>query len=518
MTTTHGGKEYELKLWVDHSDLRRISRAPWFRRMEPSVPRRRQLQAVYFDTPDLALFKNRAAFRIRKESGRYVQCLKRRLVDAAGAVARQEYEHVVRGIVPDLDAFDNADLEGIISRDDGSCLAPVFETRIKRTIRYLTCPDGTKIEFDTDVGDILAGNKSVEVCEIELELREGDPSQLFRVAELVLDTVPARLGVGTKASRGYELLRGSVNQWRRATKLSLSRDDSVEDAFVRALLNAIDHLRSNEQCVMFRTHAEGVHQMRIAVRRMRSALSICKAVVPSQQYAFLHGELKWLLDELGPARDMDVFQSELLNPVADAIPDERMLTVLRQRADKRCDDCYRVAQEAVASKRYTKLILRLSEWLLAREWRQGASAEQEAILARPVREFADSVLDTRLKRVRKRGKRPKSLDDTQLHDLRIEVKKLRYTAEFFRTLYPKTKRYLAMLRQLQDEIGQLNDICVARELLNVMTGDDESGADPDLRFAFGLVLGWHTRRVAQSDGACADKVKRLRAAAPFWRI
>ena len=512
-------KEYELKLWVDKQDLRRVTGAPWFKRMATGPVRRRQLHAVYYDTPELALFHKRAAFRVRKEGRHFIQCLKTTLQDGDGALARGEFEGVVPDGVPDPSTLDLCQLGGAVSMEDLATIEPVFESRIRRSIRCLICPDGTKVEVDIDVGEITAGKTSSPVCELEIELREGDPGQLFRVAELVLDTVPARLGVGTKASRGYELLTDSVDQWTRAPTLSLSSADTGEDAFIRVILNALGHLRANENCVLTRAHAEGVHQMRVAVRRMRSALSIYRKLLPTAQFNLFSGELRWLLNELGPTRDMDVFLEEILEPVAAAIADDPFLDSLRLHAEERREMCYRTSQEAVQSKRYAKLVLRLSAWLHGREWRSPGMEEQAPALFGPVTGFAGRVLSRRLKRIRTRAKRPKRLSVEQLHELRIETKKLRYAAEFFRSLYPKkaTTAYLDAVRVLQDGLGTLNDVSVARQLLRNFVGDSRSRAAMKLHFASGLIIGWHTHRVGQQNSSYADNIKQLLATAPFWK-
>ncbi len=281
--------------------------------------------------------------------------------------------------------------------------------------------------------------------------------------------------------------------WHKSDPLVLSPENSAEDGVGEAVRNGITHLTKNEACVLARSHEEGVHQMRVAVRRLRSRISLYNGLLPGSQTNRLTGELKWLIGALGPARDWDVFVSETMAPAMAVMPEDPDLALLRQRAMQRRDRGYRTAQAAIRSRRYARLKARLEAWAAKRAWRQaGDGVAPDSRLDAPIREFAARVLEARHRKVIRRGARLRQMDAEERHRLRIQIKKLRYAVEFLESLYSDNavQPYLAALKLLQDSLGAMNDLSVARTLTADLIGGTR-GADKRLRLAYaaGLVAG-----------------------------
>jgi CHAD domain-containing protein len=281
--------------------------------------------------------------------------------------------------------------------------------------------------------------------------------------------------------------------WRKSDPLVLPADSLAEDAIVEAVSNGLAHLTNNEACVLARSHPEGVHQMRVAVRRLRSRLTLYNGLLPENQTQKLTGELKWLIDALGPARDWDVFVSETMAPALALMPDERDLALLHQRALQRQDRGYRIAQAAIRSRRYARLKSRLNTWTAKRAWRQAINAPAgNGALDVPARVFAARVLEARHGKVLQHGEHIHAMDAKERHRLRIQIKKLRYAVEFFGSLFSDNalKPYLAALRRLQDSLGSMNDLFVARTLTEELCSTTP-GVRKRLRLAYasGLIVG-----------------------------
>jgi CHAD domain-containing protein len=283
----------------------------------------------------------------------------------------------------------------------------------------------------------------------------------------------------------------------------LPADSSAEDAIVEAMSNGIAHLTNNEACVLARGHEEGVHQMRVAVRRLRSRMTLYDGLLPGDQTRQLTGELKWLIGCLGPARDWDVFISETMAPAMALMPDDRDLLFLHQRALQRQDRGYRIAQAAISSRRYARLKSRLEAWAVKRAWRRQATdgAACDGGLDVPARLFAARVLQARHRKVLRHGAHIDAMDAKERHRLRIQIKKLRYAVEFFGSLFSgnAVKPYLAALRQLQDSLGSMNDLFVARalteDLCRTVRG---TGKRSRLAYASGLIVGCAAQQHAQA--------------------
>ena len=141
-------------------------------------------------------------------------------------------------------------------------------------------------------------------------------------------------------------------------------------------------------------------------------------------------------------------------------------------------------------------------------------------LDRPIVEFAARLLGKRQRKALKLGRQFARLSAQERHRVRIALKKLRYATEFFQTLYPKgrAKPYLAALKDLQDRLGHLNDVAVAERLIGMLVGEeDRSADDAAIRWAGGLVLGWHAHGVAEIEPATVRAWQEFAELEPFWR-
>ncbi len=517
---TDKAREIELKLEILPADVNRLRNAPWMKAMQNGRAATKSLNATYYDTPDRKLWKSGLSLRVRKEGRRHVQCVKARENGKAGAFARFEWESFVPGAAPDqMEIMANPALRALLESEDGvQALEPVFETLIKRTSRKLAPQDGCVVSCDMDVGEIKAAERSQPVHELELELKSGDPKQLFEVAKLVLSTVPARLSTLSKGDRGYALASGGGAQWKKAGAVVHGVGATSEEVLSASVASCLDHMVANEDCVLNRAHVEGVHQMRVAGRRLRSTLSIYKTLLPPEQHARLNDHGRAVISALGPARDWDVFIDEVLTPLIDQNPDYADLQKLAAKAEEFRKAGYERADAMLRSREYAEFLLEIGSWHHGREWRDQALTETSAMLFGPARGLARIILAKRHKKIAKAATRVKHMPVPERHEFRIVVKKQRYAAEFFFSLYPgkQSKRYVSGLAGLQDCLGRLNDIAVAETLLDELTASAK-GADADaLNRAAGFVLGWHNGLLGDNLGELNRNWRKFAAAGKFW--
>jgi CHAD domain-containing protein len=193
---------------------------------------------------------------------------------------------------------------------------------------------------------------------------------------------------------------------------------------------------------------------------------------------------------LGPARDWDVFQIELLDPVIAARPDDPALRAIKTKARAKGRASYRAVRKGLDRADYTQFALRFGQWVEARAWHADADAKMIARRAWSIEDFARKTLKRRQKKVLAAGKEFSRLTSEQRHDLRIALKKLRYAAEFFAPLFNKKalKPLLTSAKKLQNDLGHLNDVAVAEGLLDEFPA--RSGKH-DISKAAGIVIGWH---------------------------
>ncbi|MGB0669875.1 MAG: CHAD domain-containing protein [Rhodospirillales bacterium] len=521
MAKNKAAVETELKFLISAKDLARIQRPSWLAGLQDGRARTRTLDSTYFDTPELSLRAGTAALRLRIEGGSFQQCLKAKIKDAdgTGGFSRNEWEMEVPTAALDFDAFAQTGAAVPLAAIDTAELKPVFRTVFKRVSRTYRPKAGTVISFDLDEGEIVSGRKKAPIRELELELLDGDAAELFAFARSLLEKVDLRLSTVNKADRGYALFAGFGPQWTKVPELALEADINAEDALARMIMACIQHLRENEECAFHRSHIEGVHQMRVAARRLRSVLSAFRPLLPADQYEHFNGAFRDLINTMGQARDWDVFLSETIEPLKLARPADQTLPMLETIALREQRRGYDAVRRALGNKAYTDLILETSAWAMARGWRNGLEAEQAIRLGAPARAHASELLGRRFKKLLRDGKQFRTMTAEQRHDLRIDVKKVRYAAELFGVLFPgnRTQTFFAELKVLQDGLGVLNDVAVAEGLMATLCSRARGDDVKPVHLAAGLVVGWQAQVAAEKNKTLDRAWKRFKSAKPFWQ-
>jgi CHAD domain-containing protein len=370
---------------------------------------------------------------------------------------------------------------------------------------------------------VIAGEAREPVHEIELEMLSGELPALFAQALRLADLTDGRLHLRTKADIGYALGDPERRHWSRAAKLSLTPEMTAGDSLHLIVLNSFAHLTANDDCARLNLHIEGVHQCRIALRRLRSAFKIYRPLLRRKRIAPIDEEVRWLGRILGVARDLDVLQTELLEPAIAALGEKKHLAPLMVTLAARKAEAYRGVAEALESARYRHLLIELCALGHADDL---SKSGERAGLDRPLPELASAALTRAHERLLKRGRGFEQLSKLERHDVRIALKRLRYALDFFGDIFEseQKKKFIKKLTRLQDDLGRMNDVAVAETMLARLVGVSDEGdnagvaAAPSgqLAFAAGGVLGWHRRRAAEMDVKLVKDWKSFERAKPFW--
>jgi inorganic triphosphatase YgiF len=512
------GREIELKLSVRPDRLERVMRSP---HLQGDGARRviaRALKNIYYDTPHLALRERGLVVRVREAGRRYIQTVKANGgASPSGLFNRHEWERPVAGPKPDLAGIDDPTLRRELGAS-ASQLAPIFSSEVNRITRTIQHGDTDRIEVAIDQGRVMTPRGSAPICEIELELKEGKPDALYDLALALNKETPVRLEMLSKSDRGYAILTEDAIGWSKAPPLALDPAMTGMQAFETILRHNLAHILTNERAAREGHDPEGVHQVRLAARRLRSVFSLFRSVLPAEIVAVLNEELKWLAGEVAAARDLDVFLDQLLRPVQAAFADDPDLAALAAVARERRGAAYEQVRAAFATGRYTALLLQIGRLVESRGWQKALEPEAAQRLAEPARIIAGHLLDERYRKVRKRGRGFGDLSANDRHRLRLGVKRLRYAAECFRSLFEgeTTPGYLKGLSRLQDSLGHLNDVETARELLKEFDARDGSPQAPALTRASGLVIGWYKRGAKELESKLRKQWKQFKSETPFW--
>jgi inorganic triphosphatase YgiF len=508
-------KELEVKLDLAPDSLRALKKIPLLR-AQNGAPRRRVEVSVYFDTDDHKLRKNGLMLRVRRVGGRYIQTIKAN--GHSAPFERDEWEAEIAGGEPDLSLAEGTALEPFMNKKFRRQLKPLFETRVRRTV-YPIADDKNAIALAVDRGTIDTGMRSVPLCEIELELERGTATQLFDVARELTEALSARIGVKSKSERGYEIIDNKQELPAKAARIDLPPAATTRDAFKVVGLTCLKQVIDNEPALI-KGDPEGVHQMRVGLRRLRAAMSLFAALLHDPQTLTIKAELKWLAGELGPARELEVLVQRVAPMKRQRGRGRGMPSLSHDIAEQR-DAALKRAQDAVRSTRYRSLTLDLTVWLETGQW----THPQDQVRDRgdlPVTVYAAEQLTRRWRKVRKKGKTLAKLDARSRHKLRIQSKKLRYAAEFFASLFSnkrvlkRRKRFLAALERLQDGLGDLNDIAVHEKHIAAMSVDHRR-SNPSRAFAAGLLTGREDARADAAITAANEAYVDLAKIKRFWR-
>jgi inorganic triphosphatase YgiF len=502
--------EAELKLSVRPEHAARIGRHPVVRKLKTGRASTKHMVGTYFDTPDLLLRRREMSLRVRAVDRRFIQTLKR-MKPAQGAILeRDEWEADVAGESPDISKLEASAVRQIFAADGvAASLRPLFKTDVQRTVWRLRDADA-EIELALDVGEIRDQNGGrVPVCEAELELKAGDARRLYDVALALNDRVDCTVSGLAKSERGYALYRKEVMVPVKASRVALKRSTTVWQSFVAICRNCLAQLEANAPVAREGRDPEGIHQARVAIRRLRAAFKVFKPVLSEEKRVFFAKDLRWLQRQLGDARDLDVFLGEMLDPMRAHLPKDPALIALRGRVVKARAAAQVRAQKALESRRYGRLRLELERWFA-----EPLGADADPALSRSVRWFARRSIRKANDKMIAAGDDLAGLSEAKLHALRIRGKQVRYCVEFFASLFAEKgpRRHARLLARLQDCLGGLNDSAVANE---VLTRLERAGGPLDPR-AKANVVGWFAARIHEERKNLDRIWARLSDVDAYW--
>ena len=517
------GQEIELKFLVDPAAVAKLEQALVVRPKAKALPAPQGLESVYYDTADSALQKAGFVIRVRKVGTKRIQTVKS---EAEGLSVRGEWETELSSDELDLEIAKSTPLGPVLKGLDQP-IFPAFATRIQRG-KHMVRQGKARIEAAIDRGSIDAGDLSETVCELELELRDGPPAALYDLARRLAKAAPMRLSFVSKAERGYRLMRGQkVGDAVKQGKVKLKPGMTARQAVRLIAASGLRQWVANAEVLRAARRPEALHQMRVGLRRLRSGLKLFEAIVGDPAYPKLVAELKWLAGELDTGRDIDVMIAETFRPAADAMHGQAGMAGLGERLLKARTKAYDKVLGVLDQPRYHALVLDMAAWIDAGQWADPADPVFGPRADQPIEQVAEAGLDKLRRQIRKLGKTLATLDPERRHKLRIRAKRLRYALEFFGGLYdrkkPEREAMLLVLKSLQDGLGQLNDMQVARDRgLALAEGGGRAAGDSEVEghqqaYVAGLITGLRLTGSHDLLDDAVDNYDTLASMKAFWR-
>lgn len=284
----------------------------------------------------------------------------------------------------------------------------------------------------------------------------------------------------------------------------------AQEAFSVILFECLAHASANVPAVLEAGDSAGLHQLRIGLRRLRTALSGFGKTLP--ELMALNERAKAIANAVGPARDLDVFLDTLFAPAVAQLGPQSGFEILHGRALRARDKAWAQAVAEIAKPDFAKFQDDVAAAASAKLWSGDGTLKLGSV--------APHLLTTHLKRAKKRGHRIVEATVPERHALRIALKKLRYTGEFFAPLYKKkaVRSFAGSLKELQDLLGLLNDVAQVRMIVGRLMMDKTADASvqADISHAAGLLLGWHQARAEPVLHKATKRWKAFAKTEPFW--
>jgi inorganic triphosphatase YgiF len=483
--------EFELKLEVPPARAKAV-RAQ-LARLHPKAER---LRATYYDTPERLLRREGLVLRLRAEDGRWVQTLKG---EGGHSLERLEHEVSLGRLrhAPHPVAARHADapvgqrLMHVLGHgfDDGTW-DPLFETDVERT-KALVAEGASRIEIAFDRGRIVSGRRQLALCEVEFELKEGEPRAAIDLARRWCAQHGLWLSTINKAQKGARLAsaEGGFGPAASASDPQFDRQASLRRISGEALAASLDQvIRNASELVAGSNGEEHVHQLRVGIRRTRTALrELVHEEVGQQEQALVHA-----FRELGKYRDV----THVLQAVAPKLEDAGAPAIAEPAAGRAP-----ATAKVVRAPGFQDAVLHLLA--LACDLQADAGA------ARVARREIVKRLDKLHKKALTDGRIFERIDTVRQHRVRKRLKRLRYLAEFTAPLHnqDKLRAYLSKLKKVQDALGEYNDTMTALSHYRERAQDD-----PHAWFAVGWLQGDRPGTARQ----CGKLLRKLAKSRPFW--
>ncbi len=467
--------EIELKLSFNAKELDLVLEHPLLQ----TTGKRQKLYNIYYDTNELTLMRQNMAVRERKILRKLLLTLKINHTNAGGISQRSEWEApTVQGQFDFQTLVDDPVIAQKLTLLSPQ-LIPIFTTDFTRR-SWEVLFRGAKIEIAVDQGTIVTRRDGQlyeqKISEVELELKEGDPVTLFSLARVLSRRVRLHPTADSKAARGYKLFQNIQPSPLKPPPLVINPKSTPLETFERVCLECLSHLQINDVGILRDDDDEYIHQARVAMRRIRAAIKLFSPVLPMSFVSQWNGIWRDLANELGEARNWDVFCSELLPHLKEAFPNNQDIESLAKFAFQQRAKAHNQAVVSFSSRSYSVKLISFAEAVMSLGTHPEIKNRQKMIVASQssaepmveenTQQFASRLLKGKHRRFMREVLIPnRNLE--QSHELRLDLKKLRYSFDFFMELYPRKRisRYMKSLARAQELLGQMNDLATAEALL-----------------------------------------------------
>ena len=433
--------ELELKLAATSEKLNKIRQLDFPGASSQTPWETQQMINTYYDTAHYKLRDVSIGMRIRQIDELFIQTVKSSGKAIGGLHQRNEDEITLSSNNLDISLIADPYLQILVEEaleEDGDYI-PCFNTDFYRTKSLLSFSDGTKIEMALDSGTITAGDQSTDICEVELELKEGSPEYVFAIGRYLIKELDLTIYNASKARRGYSLCDTPSSNYYRMQVAELSQGIKSEQAFEQICYSGLKHWQYYELFLNNDNAHSAALEMYRALIYLQHMYIVFGGLIPRQATDDLRNNWAWLADAM--------------RPIVDAAKHKRhLIRYLKQKADwDLVDEQQKKIQidveqallgfkSLLATPRYNIMMLNMSQWLYFKEWRDFMPEKDHEHLNIPIIDYAKKQLEHMLKEL-KRDLGPKVVIKPKGYfKLIAKIRRALDTGLFFGGLFDSQKR------------------------------------------------------------------------------
>ncbi len=476
------------------------------------------LRATYFDTADRRLRAKGMSLCVQRVGKRWLQTVRMRPRSGNGGARATETASRVTSAQPELAAIgDKAVRRELRAAVRKAALTPIFNTVIQRTTQAIDLADSDQARIAIDHGTIVAGDRTSAISGVEIDLVSARPAALIGLAATLVGDGPLRACAVSLPEQGYRLVEPVAVPPSRPCKAepaALTADQTGLEAFGACVRSASDQIVHNWRVVVDSDDPEGPHQLRVGLRRLRTALRMFRPLATSEELRALNAKLRNLARLIGEIRDLDVLTHEIVKPLSDRVGADRGLRSLLATLDSESLRWRNEIRAVLAGRDRSLDLLEISLLSECLGGQLGRDCRRK--LRRPIDKLATRMIARSWRALAERGRRLEALDISERHEMRKDLKKLRYTVDFLAPLFAprEVRAFLQEAARMQDVFGYLNDVQLAQRLPEIQAVV-ETG-DVAVQRAVGVAIGWHQTRAEHAWHDARSGWERLQRCHRFW--
>lgn len=445
-----------LRLNLDSRDVSTLLQHP----LLSSAPKRRRIHQTHFDTSDQALARSGLSVnetRILRKTMLTVQ--------RTGNDAHLWTGSTTPGAFDFATLIDDPETAERLTQFAGN-LIPIYTIEARQR-EWSIQIRSAQVDVILEEGTLSAGEDSAQrtkhFCEIELRLYNGQLAALYGLGRLLSRQVRLHPVADNLAQQAHSLSFAKSPGPAKAKRVKIDAKECVIGVFKQIAWLCLRQLQENEEGVFTPSNVEFIHQARVALRRLRTALRLFEAELPPGFSDKWGQAWRDVGEQLGNARNWDVFYSETLPAMAGDLGNHAEFIQLKEFALIERKKAHTETQQWLRGRRYSLTMVAFCEALLMLPDRKTDRIDA----------FADKAIKKRYKRFCRGARIAHTLNGEQRHEVRIDLKKLRYTLDFFESLYPQKQLhpFLSALAETQELLGHMNDLVSGEALLASRPGN-----------------------------------------------